>query len=115
MVIVVMVMAMIMVMITIGIRTVIRIMVRIGITIMIRTWYASMPVSVRPHAGAPVRWYDGSPVLEAMNIIIIILIVVIVIIVIIQRPLGPRRREARPRPSLVGFKSKASALDSGIL
>ena len=33
---------------------------------------------------------------------------------LIRRPLGPRRCEIRPRPPLVGFKSRASALNSGI-
>ena len=54
----------------------------------------------------------------ALIIIIIIVIImnttVIIVIIVIRRPLGHRRCEITPRPSIVGFKSRASALDSGI-
>ena len=47
-------------------------------------------------------------------LIIIMMIIITIIIIIIRRPLGPRRCEIMPRPSLVGLRARASALDPGI-
>ena len=55
-----------------------------------------------------------SIIIDIIIIIIIIIIIMIRIVGVIWLPLGPRRCETRPRPSIVCFKSKASALDSSV-
>ena len=55
-----------------------------------------------------------SIIIISITIITIINIIIMIMIMTIRRPLGHRRCEIIPRPSLVGLRARASALDPGI-